>query len=199
MYIDSPIAKYLDDLSAKLPAPGGGSVAALTGALGVSLILMVLNYTIGKEKYKEFEEKLNQALESAKELKKKLSLLIDRDVEAYKRLSATFKSQDGTIKEKALRDAVGVPIEICNCSFEAIKLCQEIMDKTNKNLITDIGVAAELFESAFNSAVFNVDINLKSIKDKEFVANVRKAIDPHKKEIAKIKQTIVRFVNKAIT
>ena len=199
MYIDSNIRKYLDDLSAKLPAPGGGSAAALTGALGVSLILMVLNYTIGKEKYKEFEEELKGALESAKELKKKLSLLIDRDVEVYKRLSATFKSQDGTVKEKALRDAAGVPIEICNCSFEAIKLCQEVMDKTNKNLITDIGVAAELLESAFNSAVFNVDINLKSIKDKDFVINVRKAIDPQKKEVVKIKQSIIKFVNEDTT
>ena len=198
MYISESITKYLDDLSAKLPAPGGGSVAALTGALGVSLILMVLNYTIGKEKYKEFEEELKGVLESAKELKKKLSTLIDRDVEAYKRLSATFKSQDGTIKEKALRDAAGVPIEICNCSFEAIKLCQEVMDKTNKNLITDIGVAAELLESAFNSALFNIKINLKGVRDKDFVVNIKKAIDPHTKEVAKIKQSIINFINKEL-
>ena len=194
MYIERPISNYLDDLSAKLPAPGGGSVAALTGALGVSLISMVLNYTIGKEKYKEFEGELGQALESVKELKKKLTTLIDRDVTAYRMVSSTFASKDGTIKEKALKEAAGVPIEICNCSFEAIKLCREIMDKTNKNLITDIAVAAELLESAFNSALFNVDINLKSIKDKEFLVNVRKAIDPQKKEAAKIKQNIIKFV-----
>ena len=61
MYIEDSLKKYIDDLSAKLPAPGGGSAAALTGALGVSLILMVLNYTVGKEKYKKFEEELSQA------------------------------------------------------------------------------------------------------------------------------------------
>ena len=123
MYIDDSIKKYIDDLAAKLPAPGGGSAAALTGTLGVGLILMVLNYTIGKEKYKKFEAELNQALAASKDLKKKLSLLIDRDVEAYKKVSATFSSEDGTIKEKSLKDAASVPIEICNCCYQAIKRC----------------------------------------------------------------------------
>ena len=198
MYIDECIKKYVDDLSAKMPAPGGGSAAALAGALGVSLILMVLNYTVGKEKYKKFEEEMNQALTSIKDLKKKLSLLIDKDVEAYKKVSSTFDSGDGTIKEKTLKDAAGVPIEICNCSYQAIKLCRNIMDKTNKNLITDIGVAAEFLEAAYNSALMNIKINLKGIKDKEFGANIAKAIDPQIKEVADIKDAIIEYVEKEL-
>jgi formiminotetrahydrofolate cyclodeaminase len=198
IYIQGSLNKYLDDLAAKMPAPGGGSASALTAALGVSLVIMVLNYTIGKEKFKEFEGELNDALNSAKDLKEKLTLLIDKDVQAYKALSETFKSQDGTVKEKALKDAAGVPIEICNYSFQAMKLCCGIMDKTNKNLISDIAVAAELLSSAYYSALYNIKINLNSIKDADFVSNIRKATDAQTKDIVKIKKNIIDFSNKGL-
>lgn len=198
MYIEDSLKKYIDDLSAKLPAPGGGSAAALTATLGVSLILMVLNYTVGKEKYKKFEEELNPALVKAKDLKKKLAILIDKDVEAYKKVSLTFSSKDGTIKEKSLKDAAGVPIEICNCSYEAMKLCHKVMDKTNKNLISDIAVAAEFLEAAYNSALFNIRINLKDIKDKEFSSNIAKAIEPQIEEVVEFKETIINFVKEGL-
>ncbi|MFC1709523.1 cyclodeaminase/cyclohydrolase family protein [Candidatus Omnitrophota bacterium] len=198
MYIDDSIRRYVDDLAAKLPAPGGGSAAALTGTLGVSLVLMVLNYTIGKEKYKKFEGGLNLALTVSKDLKKKLSLLIDRDVEAYKKVSSTFSSEDGTIKEKSLKDAAGVPIEICNCCYEAIKVCRDVMDKTNKNLISDIAVAAEFLEAAYNSALFNIKINLKGIKDQEFSSNIKKVIEPQIEKVAEIREAIIKFVDKEL-
>lgn len=198
MYIDESIKRYVDDLAAKLPAPGGGSAAALTSTLGVSLILMVLNYTVGKEKYKKFEAELNPELATAKELKKKLSILVDKDVEAYKRVSATFSSEDGTIKEKSLKDAVGVPIEICNLSYEALKICRNVMDKTNKNLITDIAVAAEFLEAAYNSALFNIKINLKGIKSSEFSKNIEKVIEPQIEEVAELKNDIINYFNKEL-
>jgi len=198
MYIDDSIKKYLDDLSAKLPTPGGGSVAALTGALGVGLISMVLNFTIGKEKFKEFDKELKEVLEKVKDLKKKLSILIDKDVEVYKQVSESFNSEDGTVKEKALKDAATVPIEICNCCFEAMKLCKQVMDKTNKRLITDIGVAAELLLAAHSSALYNIDINLKGMKDETFGSNIAKALSPQIKEIVKIKRTIKKFVDKEL-
>jgi len=198
MYFENSIKQYVDDLSAKLPAPGGGSAAALTSTLGVSLILMVLSYTLGKEKYKKFEAELNPALAAAKELKKKLSILIDKDVEAYKKVSATFSSEDGTIREKSLKDAASVPIEICNCSYEALKVCKNIMDKTNKNLITDIAVAAEFLEAAHNSALFNIKINLKGIKDSEFSKNIEKVIEPQIEEVTEIKNDIINYINKEL-
>lgn len=198
MYIDGSINKYLDDLSAKLPAPGGGSAAALAGALGVCLILMVLNFTIGKEKYKKFQDKLKEAYESSKELKENLSRLIDEDVEAYKKVSLTFNSQDGTIKEKALKDAVRIPIEVCNYCYKALRICKDIMNKLNLNLISDIGVAAEFLEAAYNSALFNININLKGIKDKEFGLNILKVIEPQIKEVAETRKSIVDFTEKRL-
>jgi len=198
IYIEGSVNRYLSDLAAKMPAPGGGSAAALTGALGVSLVIMVLNYTIGKEKYKEFEAELKDKLSAAKELKDKITVLIDKDVQAYEKLSLTFNSQDGTVKEKALKDAAAVPIQICNHSYQAIKLCREIMDKTNRNLISDIAVAAELLSSAYYSALYNVKINLKSIKDKEFVSNINKATSEQSKDIANIKKGIINFSTKEL-
>jgi formiminotetrahydrofolate cyclodeaminase len=159
---------------------------------------MVLNYTIGKEKFKEFEGELKSALDSAKDLKEKLTALIDKDVEAYKAVSVTFNSQDLTVKEKALKDAAGVPIEICSSSFQSMKLCCGIMDKTNKNLISDIAVAAELLSSAYYSALYNVKINLNSIKDKEFVSHIKDAIDAQTKDIVKIKKEIIKFSTKEL-
>lgn len=196
IYIEGSINKYLSDLAAKIPAPGGGSVAALAGALGVSLTIMVLNYTIGKEKYKAFETELKDKLDSAKELKDKLTVLIDKDVEVYKKVSLTFNSQDGTVKEKALKDAAAVPIRICNHSYQAMKICLEIMDKTNKNLISDIAVAAQLLDAAYHSALYNIKINLKNIKDKEFVFNIKKATYMQTKDIMKIKKSIIEFSTK---
>lgn len=198
MYIENTLSKYIEDLSGKLPTPGGGSAAALSGALGVALISMVLHYTIGKEKYEKFHDQLTQALHAAKELKHRFSQLIDEDVQVYKKLSETFKSKDGTIKEKVLKDAVVIPIEICNHSYEALKLAESILKKSNINLISDIGVAAELLVAAYNSALFNVHINLKSIKDEEFSSNIIKVITPQKEEMKKIKKTIIDFTNKAL-
>lgn len=197
-YIQGSINKYLDDLSAKLPAPGGGSAAALAGALGVSLVIMVLNYTIGKEKYREFENELKDKLNLAKELKDRLTELIDKDVQAYKKASLGFNSQDNTVKEKSLKDASGVPIQICNNSFQAMKLCFEILGKTNKNLISDIAVAAELLETSYNSALYNIKINLKGIKDEDFVSNINKAMSAQTKDIVKIKKNIINFSTKEL-
>jgi len=199
LYIDEPFKKYIDDLSAKLPAPGGGSAAAATAAFGASLIAMVLHYTIGKEKYKKYERKLSECLEQVKDIKHRLCQLIDDDVEVYKKVSETFKSHDGTIKEKSLKDAAGVPIEICTCCHKALRICREVMDKTNANLLSDIGVAAELLAASYNSALFNVFINTKSIKDKNFTGPIEEAIEPQKKEVEEIKQTILDFVHTTLT
>ena len=81
MYQDN-LKKYLDDLAARLPAPGGGSAAALTAAAGAALISMVANFTIGKEKYKSAEEEIGNVLSSAEDLRRKLTNLVDEDVTA---------------------------------------------------------------------------------------------------------------------
>jgi methenyltetrahydrofolate cyclohydrolase len=162
MYKDGSLKKYLDDLSAKLPAPGGGSAAALSAALGAALISMVVNFTLGKPKYARYEYGLKEILKNSESLKDEFLNLVDLDVAAY--------------KSKNIRDALDVPFMLARLCFEGIKLCPPLLKKGNINLISDVAVAAVLLEAAFSSAVYNVDINLKVIGDKKLSAAIRKEL-----------------------
>jgi len=188
MYIDLAIKKYLNDLAAKLPAPGGGSASALVGATGCALISMVCNFTLGKKKYAEFEEYIQNTLSSAELLRKDLLKLVDKDVEAYKKFSSSKKD------EPALKDALEVPLDICRLTHSALKLCPELIEKGNKFLVSDIGCAVELLEGAFFSALFNVEINLTGIKNREYIAEINKVLDPLKNEVTNIKENVSECV-----
>ncbi len=179
MYKDSSLKKYLDDLAAKLPAPGGGSAAALTAALGASLLGMVVNFTLGKPKYVKYEEELKKILAKSEELRQEFLNLVDLDVVAY--------------QSKNIRDALGVPFMVARLCFEGIKLCAPLIKKGNVNLISDVAVAAILLEAAFAAAYFNVEINLKYLKDKKFTTRVRKELKLKEKVVKRIRtQTEVK-------
>lgn len=146
-YKNKSIKKYAGDLSARLPAPGGGSASALVGCMGAALINMVLNFTIGKKKYKRYEPGLKKSLRRNRRIMDELINLIDKDVSAY-------KSGD-------LSKSLAVPYKICKLASEAIGFCPEAINKTNRNLITDIADAAVFLEASFSGAYYNVLINLK--------------------------------------
>jgi formiminotetrahydrofolate cyclodeaminase len=173
MYKEGSIKKYLDDLAAKLPAPGGGSAAALNAALGASLISMVVNFTLGKPKYAEYEEELRTILGNSESLRNEFLELVDLDVQAYQ-----FKD---------IRKSLDIPFNLCRLCFEGIKLCPPLIKKGNINLISDVAVAAILLESAFASAYFNVEINLKYLKDEKFSWQIRKELEAKAKKIKKIR------------
>lgn len=183
-YCEEPIKKYLDDLAAKLAAPGGGSAAALTGALGASLVSMVVNFTIGKPRYAKYEKELSQVLSRSETLRQELLNLVDLDVAAY--------------NSRNIRDALGVPFMVCRLCFEGIKLCPGLIKKGNTNLISDVAVAAQLFEAGFSAAYFNVEINLKSLNDKKISRAMRKELSLKKKQIAKIRMDTEEEVGKII-
>jgi formiminotetrahydrofolate cyclodeaminase len=173
IYKDESLKKYLDDLAAKLPAPGGGSAAALAAGLGASLISMVVNFSLGKPKYARYEGELKQILEKSEKLRLEFLNLVDLDVVAY--------------KSKNLEDALNVPFMVCRLCFEGINLCPPLIQKGNINLISDVAVAAVLLESAFASAYFNVEINLESLADKKLAKGVRKELSSKGKIIKKIR------------
>ncbi len=176
MYCDKTLKQYLDDLAAKLPAPGGGSAAALNAALGASLISMVVNFTLGKPKYAKYEKELKVILEKSEELRNEFLRLVDLDVLAY--------------KSKNIRDALNIPLMVCRLCCEGVKLCPELITKGNINLISDVAVAAILLESAFQSAYFNVEINLKSLGDKILAGRIRKEL---KQKGSMIKRTCLNM------
>ncbi len=178
-YRDGSLKKYVDDLAARLAAPGGGSAAALSASLGVSLVSMVVNFTLGKPKYAKYEEELKETLDKSEKLRNEFLDLVDLDIMAY--------------KSKNLRDSLGVPFMICRLCFEGIKLCPPLIKKGNINLISDVAVAAILLEGAFTSAYFNVEINLKALDDKKLSKSVRKELTEKEKLVKKIRlQTEVK-------
>lgn len=207
MYCEAKFKEYLDDLAAKKPAPGGGSAAAAAGALGVSLLSMVANFTIGKEKYKDVEPEIQQVLSSSEKLRAELQKLIDDDVAAYQKVSAAYKMPKKTEEEKkaktdaiqaALKDAMAVPLAICRNLSEAVKLCEPLLEKGNVSLVSDVGVAAELIASSFASALLNVEINLSGIKDEDLAAKIRTELSPKEKEIQTIKEKVVNQTKEKI-
>jgi len=162
MYKDGSLKNYLDDLAARLPAPGGGSAAALAAALGASLISMVANFTIGKPKYAQYEQELKNILGKSEQLRGEFLNLVDADVAAY--------------KSKNIREALDVPLKVCRLCVEAVQLCPDLIQKGNTNLISDVACAAVFLESAFASARYNVDINLKSLGDETLAKNLKKEL-----------------------
>jgi formiminotetrahydrofolate cyclodeaminase len=184
IYKDESLKKYLDDLAAKLPAPGGGSAAALAAGLGASLISMVVNFTLGKPKYARYENELKQILEKSEKLGLEFINLVDLDIVAY--------------KSKNLEDALNIPFMVCRLCFEGINLCPPLIQKGNINLISDVAVAAVMLEAAFASAYFNVEINLASLADKKLAKEIRKELLGKGKIIKKIRLQTEGKVGKII-
>lgn len=190
MYIDNSIKKYLADLSDKIPAPGGGSAAALSASIGASLMCMVANYTAGAA----------DILVKAGNFRDELEDLIDEDAEAYKKLSKIMKEagKDSAKLEIAFKEAAEPPFEVCKIAGSALRLCAQLVKCGNKNLITDTAIAAILLEGAFFSAKFNVYINLKYIKDMDYIAGVHKVLAGLEEEMPKLKEEILEECEEVI-
>lgn len=193
MYIKGSIEKYLSDLAARKPAPGGGSAAALQAAIGAGLISMVANFTSGNPIYKENESKVSAILKKSEEARKKLQALMDADIEAYGRLSDALKrySKDEAKMDAAYKEAARPPYEVCVISADCLKLCAQLVECGNKNLITDTAIAAICLEGAFFCAKFNVYINLKYVKDMDYIGKIHRVLQPLEEELPKIKEEIL--------
>ena len=201
MYVEGKFSDYIDDLASKKSAPGGGSGAAAVGALGIALLAMVVNFTVGKKKYADVEQQMQGILIKLEELRKKCEKLVDEDVAAYSCVSAAQSMPKETDEQKqdmtdaiqqALKTAMAAPLEVCRVLYEAADFCEALLEKGNQNLVSDVGVAAEFIGSAFSSALMNVEINLSSLKDKELVNSVREELRPKEKTVTKMKEEIVK-------
>lgn len=176
MLIDKKVSNFLNELASNSPTPGGGSVAALTGALGAALISMVGNLTVGKKKYEDVEEEIKRILSSSEKLRYELSQLIEDDVKVFNNFMSTYKMPKETEDEKKVRaekiqesliEAAKVPLKVAYKCLDILSLSKEVAEKGNINVVSDAGVAALMAEAALESAILNVKINLKMIKDEK--------------------------------
>jgi methenyltetrahydrofolate cyclohydrolase len=207
MYLNSNIKKYLDDLAARKPAPGGGSTAAAVGAVAAGLLSMAGNYTLSNKKYQKWHDEISLVVQKSEHIRKTLEKLIDKDVIAYNALSKAFKLPKNTPEQnkvrseriqQELKQAVDVPEQVCNNLFEAVDLCNILIVKGNINLISDVGCAAEFISSAFAAALFNVKINLVNIKDEKFVHKIQNDLEIKQDKIRKLSFDISRKVTEMI-
>ena len=185
--IKESVDSYLCAAASRSPAPGGGSVSALGGALGAAMSSMVANFTVGKKKYEDVQEEVKKILSESEECRLKLGELVEGDIEAYTRVSSAYSLPKETDEEKenrreeiarATKEAIAVPFEIASCCFRVLELCRRLVDIGNKRLISDVGVSVLLAWAALQGANLNVEINLSSLEDKSFVEEKRSVIRP---------------------
>lgn len=178
MLTDLSISKFLDELASNSPAPGGGSVAALSGALGSALTSMVCNLTIGKKKFADVEREVNNILDTSDDLRDIFGSLIEKDTEAFNKVMEAYGLPKDSDDQKALRaiaiqqatkEAALVPLEVMKHVVDALALAKAVAENGNPNSISDAGVGAMMLYAASESAALNVLINLKSVHDTEFV------------------------------
>lgn len=185
LLVDLNLKDFLAKTASNSPVPGGGSIAALSGAIAASLSEMVAHLTIGKKGYEVLEEEMQDIAKDAFRYRKRLIRTIDKDSDAYNSVMAAFKLPKGTEQEQnnrkgaiqeTLKNAALVPLDVARDAFKIIELAGKVVKKGNKNAVTDAAVAVMMARTAGLSALYNVKINLASIKDTDFVEKITEEI-----------------------
>jgi formiminotetrahydrofolate cyclodeaminase len=170
------IEQDLADLASSRSTPGGGSAAALIGAMGAALVSMVCNLTVGKEKYADVEAELNEVLAQSERLRVDLTDLADRDIIALRQTDEQKQARTQAI-QAALKQAAIVSLEIVAACRAIISLSKPTVEKGNLNVISDAGVAVVSAAAGLKAAALNVIINLGFIKDEAFVHDKQQELD----------------------
>ncbi len=180
------VTQFLDALASSAPAPGGGSVAALSGALGAALLSMVCNLTLGKKRYASVQDEIAVLIEQSEALRHRLTDLLEADVKAYTGVSRAYKMPRDTPEQKAARSAAiqealkaatQPPIEVAGACVQVLDLCTPAAEKGNVNAVSDVGVAALMAEAGLRSAALNVIININAIRDEAFCSAMRTKLE----------------------
>ena len=204
-YRSETFRKYLDDAASSLPAPGGGSVSAVAGALGAAMGCMVCNLTVGKEQFAAVEPQVKEVLAQCDRGRLKLFDLMQADVEAYSHVSRAYRMPRQTPEEKearkaAIQEACKValkpPLQTLRECLAILRLMERLVDIGNPNLISDVGVAAILAESALRGAKLNVEINLKYLEEAKLreetaaeIARLSRQVREHRESVSRKVET----------
>ncbi|MDZ7342403.1 MAG: glutamate formimidoyltransferase [candidate division KSB1 bacterium] len=198
---------FANAVSSDSPAPGGGSVSALAGALGAALTAMVANLTVGKKDYDAFWEEMKTVAIHAQQYKDELLRAVDRDTEAFNQVMAAFalpkKSADQMAQreqavEQATKNACLVPLDVMKNALEVLKLARIVADSGNANAVSDAGVAALTALTAVQGAGLNVKINLPGIKDRAFVDQMNAEVKRITDDAVALQQQVLEIVHSKI-
>lgn len=174
------VEPFVEQLAAPTATPGGGSASAAAGAMASGLAVMVASMSRGKKAYVQYEPQLSAAIASLTPLREQLKSAVDDDAESYNSVMKAYKAAKGTDEksgeatiEAALKVATGVPLGVAEKSYEVAQIVKMLEPITNPNMKSDLTTASALADAAINGALANVEINLSSIKDQTFVADIR--------------------------
>ena len=207
-YRSEGLEVYVQDAASGKPAPGGGSVSGLVGALAAAMSEMAANFTVGKKKFAAVDEQVRDCLGKLEAARERLLERMQADVEAYSSVGAAYAMPRETDEEKkqrreaiqhALKAAAEVPLDVVrNCDQVAgISAC--LVEVANPNLITDVAVSAILAEAACASARVNVEINLKYIEDAELVARVSAEVEQISRRTRECRQKVSETVDRHLS
>ena len=204
MLVDLSVEEFSQVLGSDSPAPGGGSVAALSGTLGADLVSMVCRLSISKKGFESFESELEEIFHNAQALSKSLLKRIDLDTEAFNGVMAGFKMPKETDDEKAARrdavqvaykEAVQSPLGIARECLAVLTLVENLGGKSNPNTLSDLGVASQQAYAGLAGAIMNVNINLPSIKDRDFVDATLSETSTFLEDGGKIRDAVHKYVS----
>jgi formiminotetrahydrofolate cyclodeaminase len=199
-----PVASFVQNVASRSPAPGGGSVAALAGALGAALTTMVCRLTIGKKQYARVESDLRKVEEYSKDIRDRFLELVDKDSDAFDAVMDAMRLPEDSSEQKSAKDkasheanlrAIQVPLEVMDLAVSVLPKTLEVAQKGNINSISDVGVAGMMLRSALEGAAMNVMINLPNFADKtkatEFKSQMETQLATGKKLADEIQEVVL--------
>ncbi|SHH72892.1 cyclodeaminase/cyclohydrolase family protein [Desulfosporosinus lacus] len=207
MLVNKTVCGFVEELASNSAAPGGGSTAALAGSLGAALSIMVCNFTEGKPKFSSVQDEITQIKQKGLALKNDLMDYVDGDTNAFDEVMKAYKLPKETDAEKSLRSekiqeatkqATLLPLKVAESCVEVLKLSLKVLTIGNPNTACDAAVSGVTAYAGFQGAIFNVKINLSSIKDETFLQKVRDKILVLQDEADKSNQLILARAKEVI-
>lgn len=207
MLIDLSVKDFIETTASGEPVPGGGSISALNGALAAALGCMVSRLTIGRKKFADREADMAMLLTELETVQRELITAIDRDSEAYATVMAAFKLPKETEEEKRIRreeiqaatkGASEVPMQVARLTASILPKLEAVANLGNPNAITDAAVATMCAHTAILGALLNVEINLASLTDIDYVAGMRLEAASLRIEAEEAERRVLRHVNDQI-
>jgi len=206
--VDLTCKGFANETASESPAPGGGSVSAYIGALGVSLATMVANLSSHKTGWDERWEEFSEWAEKGQKLKDELIFLVDEDTHSFNRIMDAFGLPKETPEEKAARTdaiqeatryAIEIPLKTMQKSYESMEVIKAMVETGNPNSVTDAGVGALCARSAVMGAFLNVKVNAAGLKDRKFVENILKKGTGIEESAKKLEAELLALVDSKIS
>lgn len=203
MLTDQKVNEFLEQTASGKPVPGGGSVSALSAALGAGLTEMVANLTVKKKGYEAVEARMQDIAATGRSLRDKLAAAVEDDANAYNDVLAAYKMPKNTEAEQearsraiqeAMQNAARVPMAVAYDALQVMDLAERVIREGNRNAVSDGAVGAMMARTAALGALFNVRINLASVKDTAFVEEMAREVEKLERRVPEREKEILSYV-----